>query len=212
MGRGFYGKGNNYEDCNRMKLLRCILVWLLFCQPVLSDVETIRPDADPTPDGFTLVNSTKHGALSDDSDASYLWVEGSNNQEKVGFADQSVALPADFDSIVVRIRAAKGFGGGNPTLTARLIFPNNNYCDSDAYTVTGGYNEHTYDTFNNAPSGGGTCANTWDGPRVDSIQVQINANSMASDTVYVAELYVDVYSTPGYQKIFRTATLRKVKL
>ncbi|MCH7689640.1 MAG: hypothetical protein IIA17_01170 [candidate division Zixibacteria bacterium] len=172
----------------------CFPLLFMLAANVWAGTETLDPDGDPTPDDWQLVNGTKHGAVSDADDATYIWNDGPGS-EKLSMADNTM-IPSDaiIDSVMIHIRAQKNFGAGSATIRARIFNGTGNYCDGNTISLTATLTDYVFDAYVSPPTGPATCSGSWTRNSIDSLDVQLNWVS-AGDDPRVVKMYAVVHWT-----------------
>ncbi|MCH9024721.1 MAG: hypothetical protein IH931_05235 [candidate division Zixibacteria bacterium] len=172
----------------------CISLLFVLAANVWAGTETLDPDGDPTPDDWQLVNSTKHGAISDADDATYIW-DDAPGSEKLSMADNTT-IPSDaiIDSVMIHVRAKKNVGEGTATLKARIFNGATNYCDGNTINVLQVLQGYVFDAYVSPPTSAGACSGTWTKADIDNLDVQLIWVA-AGDNPRVVKMYAVVHWT-----------------
>ena len=172
----------------------CFPFLFMLAANVWAGTETLDPDGDPFPDDWQLVNTTKHGALNDADDATYIW-DDTPGSELVSMADNTT-IPSDaiIDSVMIHIRARKNFGAGSGTIKARLFNGSSNWCDGNTITLTASIADYVFDAYVSPPTSAGGCSGSWTRASVDSLDVSLILIS-ATDDPRVVKMYAVVHWT-----------------
>ncbi len=159
---------------------------------VWAGTETLDPDGDPIPNDWQLVNSTKHGAVSDADDATYIW-DDAPGSELLSMADNST-IPSDaiIDSVMIHVRARKDFGGGAATLKARIFNGTSLWCDGNTITMSASIADYAFDAYVSPPSSAGGCSGSWTRAKIDSLDIGLIWVS-AGDDPRVVKMYAVVH-------------------
>ncbi len=183
----------------------CFPFLFMLAANVWAGTETLDPDGDPFPDNWQLVNSTKHGALNDADDATYLW-DDSPGDEMLSLADNTT-IPSDaiIDSVMIHIRARKNFGAGSAVIKARLFNGTSNWCDGNTITMTATLTDYVFDAYVSPPTSAGGCSGSWTRASVDSLDVSLIWVS-AGDDPRVVKMYVVVHWTEAGSCDYQDAT------
>lgn len=172
----------------------CFPLLFVLAANVWAGTETLDPDGDPTPDDWQLVNTTKHGAISDADDATYIW-DDSPGSEKLSMADNTT-IPSDaiIDSVMIHVRAKKNVGEGTATLKARIFNGATNYCDGNTINVLQVLQGYVFDAYVSPPTSAGVCSGTWTKADIDNLDVQLIWVA-AGDNPRVVKMYAVVHWT-----------------
>jgi len=166
----------------QMKVITYLALLLFVTSAVFADTETINPDGDPSPNNWILVNSTKHGALSDAADGTYIWTGKAGSSEKVSMSDVGKIGNRDtIDSVVIHMRGRKNFGQGTATIKMRIFRGAIKYCDAPNIDLTASIADYAFDGFASPPTSAGACSGSWTKALVDSLDIQINAFAAGDD-------------------------------
>lgn len=172
----------------------CFPLLFVLAANVWAGTETLDPDGDPTPNDWQLVGTTKHGALNDASDATYVW-DDAPGSEKLSMDDETT-IPTDaiIDSLVISIRAQKNFGAGSASMKARIFNTTSNWCDGNTITMTSTLTDYTFDAYVSPPTSAGACSGSWTKAEIDALDIQLIWIS-AGDDPRCVKMFATVYWT-----------------
>ena len=188
-----------------MQTISWLFLFFLAASTVIAGTETLDPDGDPFPDDWQLVNATKHGALNDANDATYIW-DDTPGSELVSMADNTT-IPSDaiIDSVMIHIRARKNFGAGSATIRARIFNGVANFCDGNNITLTSSIADYVFDAYVSPPTSAGGCSGSWTRNSIDSLDVSLILVS-ATDDPRVVKMYAVVHWTEAGSCDWQDAT------
>ncbi|MBU0646659.1 hypothetical protein KJ611_04310 [Patescibacteria group bacterium] len=183
----------------RTKFTAAFFVVVFCCLLVITIVwaaaETLRPDANGTyQDWPTLQGTTRYGAVSDESDSTYIETDTKDDQDTYDINDSAIGATATINSVEIFVRA-KASGSGGAEKIKILDYLNTTLRSSSQISVSRtSFTDYSTGNLTTDPEG-----NAWTLTNIDALEIGVEVSALGkNETMQVSEMWAEVdYTISG---------------